>query len=486
MKKFLVFLIIVITIEDMLSQSFYLSSDTNIYQAAARGATYTPDNVFESNYNRYKRFIDFYGRRLQPSGNYSLISTAYTQYNTNFNQNAFISPPANAISFGNWTDVGQNQNIPTSTDIGLGQVNRIQVDFDADPSGQTFYVTSYKGGVFKTTDGGNNWINFYTDYQLPITQVTDLLLYKDLTTGDKYLYTAVGGHWLSTAQSNFSGLWRIKLNGTGNTWTNVSGNLTCPALLGSTPNSVVNKILINPNNINEMYLATNKGVFYSCTGTCIPPSTGACTPAGTVWKKANLNSDIWGIAFDYSDPTFKSLYCSAQQIWHTTNMDTNPFTTITNNAMPTEGFFAFDMGTNLPNGWSNNFSFVEFNINITTHPNRPNELYALVSYAGEAYTLKYDKTIPVSNFPNNFSILYQQNSMSIPFHRVRNYIHFSPFNSDIIAFAHNPTWSSGVARYNLATASFMDLLSLSYFPVASGGHGDGHDFTFIEPIKLWN
>lgn len=410
MKKYLFIFLIVFVQLTSFSQSLFLPSDTSIYQVAARGATLTPDTIFESQYNRYMRFMNDYGRRLQPSGNYRLMTNAYTQYYNNFNALSLITPPANAMNFGNWTDVGQNNTY--AADIGLGQVNRVQVDYD-DPTGKTIYITSFKGGIFKTTDGGLNWINFYTDYQLPITHVTDILLYKDLATGDKYLYTAVGGNWLLNAQCGFAGIWRYKINGINSVWTNVTGNLTCPTLLGGTASSVVNKILINPNNINEIYLATNHGVFYSCNFGCTPPNTSPCNQAGITWKKANLGSNIWGIAFDYSDPTYKSIYCSGNQIWHTSNTDITPFTSITNNLLPAESNLAFDNGGNTPNGWSNSFNFIDFNINITTNINRPNELYALLSCNNKAHTLKFDKTISNSNFPNNFTVLYTQN---VPIH----------------------------------------------------------------------
>jgi hypothetical protein len=41
------------------SQGYILPGDTNYAQVAARNGTLTPDSIWESSYNRYKRFEDF-------------------------------------------------------------------------------------------------------------------------------------------------------------------------------------------------------------------------------------------------------------------------------------------------------------------------------------------------------------------------------------------------------------------------------------------
>ena len=45
----------------------------------------------------------------------------------------------------------------SGTNAGSGRIAGIAVD-PSDPSGNTYYVGSANGGVWKTTDGGTSWI----------------------------------------------------------------------------------------------------------------------------------------------------------------------------------------------------------------------------------------------------------------------------------------------------------------------------------------
>ncbi|MBA3663793.1 MAG: T9SS type A sorting domain-containing protein [Bacteroidetes bacterium] len=454
------------------AQSFIQAGDTNFAQIAARNASLTVDTSWESPYFKYKRFESFIAPRLAPSGSLKNMTNAYKQYYNSVNTSAY-SLSSNSSVFGNWQDLGPNNiNLP-GYQMGLGQVNRIQVDYD-DISGNTIYIASHMGGIFKTTDGGANWTNLYTDYAFSTNVVSDIKLIKDPITLKKYLYAAIGGQWLSAGGTPFYGICRIEI-GT-NSWQNLTGNLTCPSMLETTLESAVNKILINPNNLNKIYLATTKGVFYTCNAGCVPPILNCITP-GTTWKKSNITTDVWGIDFDYSDLTYNSIYCSKNQIWHTSNIDVNGFSSITNVANLNFTDKVFDNYTNLPTGVITTLSSSSnLNINIATSPSYPNKLYFLLSTGGgynpeNSFFMEYDKTIPNSSFPNNFIL---KTTQSTAFHAERNYIHFSPYNPNLIAYSYSPIYNSGVQVYDLTTNSINNTYNVSY-----QNHGDGHDFAFV-------
>ncbi|MGZ3920149.1 MAG: hypothetical protein ACXVC7_07660, partial [Bacteroidia bacterium] len=223
-------------------------------------------------------------------------------------------------------------------------------------------------------------------------------------------------------------------------------------------------------------MATTFGVIYTCNAGCTP-SSFACNLPGTVWKKSNLYTNIWGIDFDRSDPTYKSLYCSWNQLYYTTDIENNGFVSLTNQIPGTT--YAFDDLSNLPNGIS--FSpgaaaSKKSTINIATNSQHPTKCFILMTFGNygypnqvyeESYFIVYDKTIsPGSNYAN----FIVKNTQSTGTHPVRNYIHVDPGNSNMVAFTENGIFGAGVTFYDLATDAVINT--------ASCPHNDGHDFAF--------
>ncbi|MGZ3920148.1 MAG: hypothetical protein ACXVC7_07655 [Bacteroidia bacterium] len=149
MKKLIAFFLILLlaSTTKLLSQNYILPGDTNFAQVAARNATLTPDTIWESAYNRFKRYEDFMGRRLSPSGSFQNRVNAYNTYYQTFNNANSSNFQIQASSnFGAWQDLGPNT-LPDGA-MGLGQVNRVQVD-DQDFSGNTIYIASHMGEYLK-------------------------------------------------------------------------------------------------------------------------------------------------------------------------------------------------------------------------------------------------------------------------------------------------------------------------------------------------
>ncbi|MEO6302880.1 MAG: hypothetical protein ABIP51_06890, partial [Bacteroidia bacterium] len=375
MKKIIpIFLFLFCFTTYLRSQNFIEPGDTNFRQISARYDTIPVDTSHESRYNRWLRFKNFYVQRLAPDYDLKKMGNAYLSFyqslTSNNNSQNFIQQTNN--SAGTWQDLGPN-NTPQNS-VGSGRLDKLQIDPD-DVSGNTIYVSSPSGGgIFKTSDGGMNWINFYTDIAFGTTGVTDIVLAKDLATNKKYLYAAVGGGG-GDGSIPFNGVYRIEIGTT--TWQNLTGNLNCAVMLPPKNTSTIYKILIDPTNINNIYLATSRGVFYTCVFPCNNP-IGNCS-TGLSWQASIPLKPMQGLAFDYSDPTFKSLYASGNSVWYTNNI-TAGFTNIgcSNNLA---GPNIFDNFTTMPTGLPTYPSSQSRSwINIATNINYPNKLYMLVAF----------------------------------------------------------------------------------------------------------
>lgn len=458
--------------EFSVGQNFFLPGDTSFFQVAVRNNSISVDtNGFESKYELWKRYEAFWAPRLMPSGLMKNSKNAYRSYfdelqnnnNQNLNQN-------NNLNFGDWNDLGPNALSGVfSSAVDIGRISRVQVDYD-DISGNTIYASSPVGGIFKTTDGGQNWINYDTDNSFGLTSITDIQLVSTvpLQPGPnvKYLYAAVGGEPLtSCGPMIFNGIWRRQIGTSG--WVNLTGNLTCPGMLDN-QFAQVHKMLISPLNPNRIYLATSQGVFYSCVGGCVP-NVGFCnaTP-GLNWKKANVTEDVNGLEWDYSDITYNSLYCSARQVWHTQDLDNNGLISITNTSLNTSN--AFNDLNNLPLNTVGSWSNKDY-IFISTNSLTPNKLILLMTNlpnpgSGFGVILEYDKTSLVQ-FPNNFT--YKVSSPLANFPEIdKTFIHHVKSNPDWIVWTQSRT-SSDLRAYNLVTANNEQF---------SAVHADVLDFGF--------
>jgi len=143
---------------------------------------------------------------------------------------------------GNWTSMG-----PTSSSGGYAGIGRLNcVAFDPNDN-NLFYAGAASGGVWKTTDGGSTWS--------PIGDFNDALGVCDIVVvnngSDDILYLATGDRDASDTYS----VGVLKSTDGGSTW-NVTG-------LSWTQNQgyIINRLLIDPNDDNTLYTASNGGVY---------------------------------------------------------------------------------------------------------------------------------------------------------------------------------------------------------------------------------
>ena len=159
-------------------------------------------------YKVFKRWENYMTPRVYPSGDISLPSTTYTNYMEWMRQNN-TSKSASATSSANWTSLGPVA-VPSGYDAGVGRVDFVRFD---PTNSNTLYIGSPDGGLWKSTTGGTSWTT-NTDF-LPILGVADLAIDFN-NTQNMYMAT---GSWEGDKAS--IGMW--KSTDGGNNWVATTG-----------------------------------------------------------------------------------------------------------------------------------------------------------------------------------------------------------------------------------------------------------------------
>lgn len=183
----------------------------------------------------------------------------------------------------------------------LGQINSLAIDKD---DSKIIYAASAYGGVFVTKDGGLNWSNMYTDEGLPTTGVICIALGQVPAARDKYLFAA---HYVIKGVTK--GIYRHKTTAV-NAWQNINGNLPMSNI------GTINKILINPSNINIVFIGTSAGIF----------RTSNALSASPAWQHVYshpVNKNIGGLQFDLKDASMNTIIASGKDIIASTDGGSN-------------------------------------------------------------------------------------------------------------------------------------------------------------------
>jgi PKD repeat protein len=228
---------------------------------------YEEDESKESEYFRFKRWEYYMAPRVYPTGDLSLPSTTWQQFESYLKSNAKANQiyqqnilnnnknnstgnknsngVASLISGSGWVFAG-----PTGqpTGGGAGRLNFVRFD---PTNSNTIYVGAPDGGVWKSTNGGASWTT-NTD-QLAVIGSSDLAI--DYTnTQNMYLATGDGDH----GDSRSIGV--LKSTDGGATW--LASGLTFTVNAGV----LIYKLIINPINPNSLYAATTAGLFKTVNG----------------------------------------------------------------------------------------------------------------------------------------------------------------------------------------------------------------------------
>ncbi len=143
----------------------------------------------------------------------------------------------------NWQNMGPNSSLGGYA--GIGRINCIAFH---PTNNNTFWIGAPSGGLWKTTDGGNNW-EVLTD-TLPVIGVSEIIVPNDYEIS-KTIYIATGDR---DGGDNYS-IGVLKTTDDGETWveTGLSFNVSSRYR--------ITRMLIHPTEQNIMYAATNGGIF---------------------------------------------------------------------------------------------------------------------------------------------------------------------------------------------------------------------------------
>ncbi|MEM9837255.1 MAG: T9SS type A sorting domain-containing protein [Bacteroidota bacterium] len=170
-----------------------------------------------------------------------------------------------------------------------GRITDIEIPVDAS---EVYYVGAASGGIFKTTDGGANW--------LPIFDEVEYLSIGDMEISKSNTDLI----WVGTGESNAGG-GSLAYDGNG-VYQSTDGGLTWTNK-GLTNAGSIAKVLIDPNDDNTVYAAAMGELFENSSNRGVYKSTDS----GLNWEKVLFISDSTGIIDMVNHPTDSDILYAA-------------------------------------------------------------------------------------------------------------------------------------------------------------------------------
>jgi len=199
-----------------------------------------------SGWKQFKRWEYFMEQRVYPDGKrlkHSQLWDEMMKFNKNY-------PSAAYSSKSNWSSLGPTvwNDITGHWNPGIGRINVIARD-PADS--MIIYIGSPSGGLWKTTDEGENWQSL-ADH-LPIVGVSAIAIHP---TNTDIMYIGTGD---KDTEDNYS-IGVLKSTDGGQNWvkTGIEWNANY--------NRTIAKLLINPEDPEILYAATSSGLFRTTDG----------------------------------------------------------------------------------------------------------------------------------------------------------------------------------------------------------------------------
>jgi hypothetical protein len=347
---------------------------------------------------------------------------------------------------------GIPQPIISSNNFGIGQIHRLEFDpFYDGTNNRTIYACSSFGGLWRTENDGEYWTNVNTDH-LTSTSVADVCINPlnrneiFICSGyaDGSLYTPFGPNWTHVIPLYTSGIYRTK--DYGKTWVDISSTMIDDLKEGG----FCRKMAINPLNPDQIFIATNKGLY----------STSNATARTVVWKNIAIRgkkdeNDFRGLVFKPDDAN--TIYAGSKNIFRSTDGGTK-WAPITGEA--------YDLKLDsLPD------SFKVKRINLAVSPAAPERLYAYILGTKEVSGNKKDGA-HIAVFENeSWRIIDTRWSSGLTY-----------FDESWIAIAVSPVDPDFVVYGNTRVIGSESIDSLSFgmrSPYGGGGfHADVHDLEF--------
>lgn len=251
-------------------------------------------------YELYKRWEDIMAPRVYPSGDKTLVSRAFEEYQNYLlqnSQNKLNNSSSSSIMSATWQPVG-----PFGDPSGgnAGRINAVRFD----PSSSTgLWACAPAGGLWKSVNNGSSWTT-NTDF-LTITGCSDVV-FDPTNSQNMYLGTGDGD-----AGDNYS-IGVLKSTNGGTSWSATGLSWTV------NQGRKIYKLLINPLNKNTIFAATNVGLYRTING-------------GTSWSAVIGSGTITDIEYKPGDTT--TVYAVSTNFFLSTNGGSS-FSTITS-GLPT-------------------------------------------------------------------------------------------------------------------------------------------------------
>jgi hypothetical protein len=438
--------------------SAVLGTASHFYKQALLAKQLKPasDSVEEgSSYNQVERMMMIWGDRIYPNGDCKNAANAINSYTNSYRIKSSDSRFLTGF-VPQWTSLGPN-GIPANTtgnQHGVGQMHRITFDPGYNGiSNRKIYACSSYGGLWKTVNDGDSWTNMNTDL-LPFCSVADVCI-NPQNTNQIFICTGYADdgfsmkydpNWYHANPIFTIGLYRSNDGGT--SWNPINEGFLPGFLDGGT----CRRMIINPNNPKQIFVATTRGIYRCQNATSANPGWSIVLDAEVVF-----DLEFRGLAFKPNNPNI--VYASGIDIYRSTDGGSN-FQVITG------------PGTDL--NFKNDPYFTVKRINITVSPANPERLYA---YA-EGY-----KTENGANIEGCKILIFEHERWTLINSQFNSGggtnlftsgylgIAVSPINANQIYFGNTIVWGTD----NYPALPFEK--KADYFN-SSGFHADVHDLKF--------
>src|SRR3989344_243674 len=262
----------------------------NFYDVQTAFNNYWKDRPVEKGkgYKQFKRWENYMEPRVYPSGDMTLPSLTYPNYQEWLSeQEDEPSPAPIGFTLGNWTALGP---FGVSNGGGAGRLNFVRFD---PTNSNTIFVGAPDGGLWKSTNGGTSWTTS-TD-QLTVIGCTDVAIDPGNT---QIMYLATGDGDAGDCYS----IGILKSTDGGATW-NTTG-LSWTVNQGRT----ISKLLMHPTNSQILIAATSNGIYRTTDGGAnwtqtstgsfkdlefMPGTPNTVYTSGSIFRKSTDNGVTW-------------------------------------------------------------------------------------------------------------------------------------------------------------------------------------------------
>ncbi|MBI4647288.1 MAG: hypothetical protein HY738_12045 [Bacteroidia bacterium] len=221
------------------------TKELNFYDVQKAFNQYWESKTIEKGkgWRQFKRWEYFMEPRVFPSGKlpHDIILAEYNKEKQKY--------PAKSLS-GNWSHLGPDE-VPLDFYGGPSGVGRINCITFHPSDANIMWLGAPSGGLWKTTDGGNNWITTTDD--LPSIGVSDIAVNPD---NPDIIYIATGDGDASDTYT--AGV--LKSSDGGATFTTTALNFT------TSQGIIIRRLIINPDDTDILIAATNDGIYRTTDG----------------------------------------------------------------------------------------------------------------------------------------------------------------------------------------------------------------------------